>query len=104
MNYPPGNRNYSLFFIFVGDVLNVFREWITGSVFLFLAAEATAMFMGLCAAAFLPAFGIGVYVKQPSTIAAIANMVSGAVIWFLWTAFVHTAEVKTARALPGDLW
>jgi SSS family solute:Na+ symporter len=59
-----------------------------------IIARATAMFMGLCAAAFLPAFAVGVYAKVPSTRAAIASMISGAVTWFLWTAFVHTAEAK----------
>jgi SSS family solute:Na+ symporter len=59
-----------------------------------IIARATAMFMGLCAAAFLPAFAVGVYAKVPSTRAAIASMLSGAVIWFFWTAFVHTAEAK----------
>jgi solute:Na+ symporter, SSS family len=50
--------------------------------------------MGLCAAAFLPAFAVGVYAKVPSTKAALCSMVSGAAIWFLWTAFVHAAEAK----------
>ena len=59
-----------------------------------IIARATAMFMGLCAAAFLPAFAVGIYAKRPSTKAAIASMVSGAVVWFLWTGFVHTAEAK----------
>ncbi len=59
-----------------------------------IIARATAMFMGLCAAAFLPAFAVGVYSKTPSTRAAIWSMVSGAVFWFFWTAFVHAAEAK----------
>jgi SSS family solute:Na+ symporter len=59
-----------------------------------IIARATAMFMGLCAAAFLPAFAVGVYAKAPSTKAALYSMVAGAAIWFLWTAFVHTAEAK----------
>ncbi len=59
-----------------------------------IIARATAMFMGLCAAAFLPAFAVGVYAKVPSTKAALCSMVSGAAIWFLWTAFVHAAEAK----------
>jgi len=59
-----------------------------------IIARATAMFMGLCACAFLPAFAIGVYAKNPSTKAALYSMVSGAVVWFLWTAFVHAAEAK----------
>lgn len=59
-----------------------------------IIARATAMFMGLCAAAFLPAFAIGVYAKAPSTKAALCSMVSGAVVWFVWTAFFHAAEAK----------
>jgi SSS family solute:Na+ symporter len=59
-----------------------------------IIARATAMFMGLCACAFLPAFAIGVYAKYPSTKAALYSMVSGALIWFGWTAFVHAAEAK----------
>jgi SSS family solute:Na+ symporter len=59
-----------------------------------IIARATAMFMGLCACAFLPAFAIGVYAKAPSTKAALYSMVSGAVAWFLWTAFFHAAEAK----------
>ena len=59
-----------------------------------IIARATAMFMGLCAAAFLPAFAVGVYAKAPSTKAALCSMVSGAVVWFVWTAFFHAAEAK----------
>ena len=59
-----------------------------------IIARATAMFMGLCAAAFLPAFAVGVYARRPSTRAALASMLAGAISWFLWTAFVHAAESK----------
>jgi len=59
-----------------------------------IIARATAMFMGLCASAFLPAFAVGIYAKSPSTKATLASMISGAAIWFLWTAFVHVAEAK----------
>jgi len=59
-----------------------------------IIARATVMFMGLCACAFLPAFAVGVYAKAPSTKAALYSMVTGAVVWFLWTAFFHAAEAK----------
>ena len=59
-----------------------------------IIARATAMFMGLCACAFLPSFTVGVYAKVPSTKAALCSMVTGAMIWFLWTAFFHAAEAK----------
>jgi len=59
-----------------------------------IIARATVMFMGLCACSFLPAFAVGVYAKAPSTKAAMYSMVTGAVAWFLWTAFFHAAEAK----------
>ncbi|MDD1691410.1 MAG: sodium:solute symporter family protein [Methanoregula sp.] len=59
-----------------------------------IIARATVMFMGLCACAFLPAFAVGVYAKAPSTKAALYSMVTGAVVWFIWTAFFHAAEAK----------
>jgi SSS family solute:Na+ symporter len=59
-----------------------------------IIARATAMFMGLCAAAFLPAFATGIYARNPSTKAALWSMISGSIVWFLWTAFIHAAESK----------
>jgi SSS family solute:Na+ symporter len=52
-------------------------------------AAATALFMGLCAAAFLPAFVMALYSKRPSLLAAKSSLVVGAVVWLLWTVFVH---------------
>lgn len=71
-----------------------------------IIARATAMFMGLCASAFLPAFAVGVYSHKPSRDGAIASMIIGAVIWFLWTVFVHTAEAKVlgiSQLLTGSV-
>ncbi len=59
-----------------------------------IIARATVMFMGLCASAFLPLFAVGVYCKRPDPLAAKASLIVGAVVWFLWTAFVHVAESK----------
>ncbi len=69
-----------------------------------IIARATAMFMGLCASAFLPAFAIGVYSHSPSRTGALWSMFIGTLAWFLWTAFVHTAEAKIlgiSQALTG---
>jgi SSS family solute:Na+ symporter len=57
-----------------------------------IIARATAMFMGLCAAAFLPAFTHALFSKKPSTKAAVTSLVTGALVWFLWTGFVHIKE------------
>jgi SSS family solute:Na+ symporter len=59
-----------------------------------IIARATAMFMGLCASAFLPAFAVGVYADKPSRNGALWSMAVGTLAWFIWTAFVHTAEAK----------
>ena len=69
-----------------------------------IIARATAMFMGLCASASLPAFAVGVYSHQPSRTGAVWSMFIGALTWFFWTAFVHTSEAKTlgiSQALTG---
>lgn len=59
-----------------------------------IIARATAMFMGLCACAFLPALTYGLYSKKPLAMPAKYSLVVGAVSWFLWTVFVHAAEAK----------
>ena len=69
-----------------------------------IIARATAMFMGLCAAAFLPLFTHALFSKKVSLLAAKMSLVVGAVTWFAWTAFVHTKESQPlgiCRALFG---
>jgi SSS family solute:Na+ symporter len=57
-----------------------------------IIARATAMFMGLSAAAFLPLFTHSLFSERPSVLAAKFSLVAGASSWFLWTAFVHIKE------------
>jgi SSS family solute:Na+ symporter len=52
-------------------------------------ASATALFMGLCAAAFLPAFVHALYSKRPSLLAAKLSLLVGAGVWIFWAVFVH---------------
>lgn len=59
-----------------------------------IIARATAMFMGLCTAALLPAFTHGIISKTPSLLAAKWSMIAGAGGWLVWTVFAHTAESK----------
>jgi SSS family solute:Na+ symporter len=54
-----------------------------------IIAKATAMFMGLCAAAFLPMYTHGLFSKRVSRIGAIASLVVGALTWFFWSAFIQ---------------
>ncbi|MDD1677232.1 MAG: sodium:solute symporter family protein, partial [Methanomicrobiales archaeon] len=55
-----------------------------------IIALATAMFMGLCASAFLPTFAYSIYAKKPSHQAALWSMSTGSVIWLIWAAFINT--------------
>ena len=57
-----------------------------------IIARATAMFMGLCAAAFLPLFTHALFSKKVSLLAAKMSLLVGTITWFAWTAFVHTKE------------
>jgi SSS family solute:Na+ symporter len=59
-----------------------------------IIARATAMFMGLAASAFLPAFAHALYSQNPDTSAAKASLVVGAIVWFLWAAFINKAISK----------
>jgi SSS family solute:Na+ symporter len=68
-----------------------------------IIARATAMFMGLCASAFLPAYAHALYSSSPSSFAAKLSLVAGAVTWFLWTAFIHLKE-SAALGLSNALF
>jgi solute:Na+ symporter, SSS family len=59
-----------------------------------IIARATAMFMGLCAAAFLPMYTYALFSKKPYRLAAVLSLSVGAIVWFVWTAFFHAAEAK----------
>ena len=62
----------------------------------FIIARATAIFFGLCASAFLPAFVGGLFFKRITKSAAIASMVVGFLITAFWLLFIKDTE---ARAL-----
>ena len=54
-----------------------------------IIAKATAMFMGLCAAAFLPLYAHGLFSQRVSRIGAISSLLAGSIAWFLWSAFIQ---------------
>jgi SSS family solute:Na+ symporter len=55
-------------------------------------ARATAFFFGLCAAAFLPMYLLGLYWKGMTRAGAIASLVGGFCTSFFYLLFVHTKE------------
>jgi SSS family solute:Na+ symporter len=67
-------------------------------------AVATAFFFGLCAAAFLPAFLLGLYWKGMTRLGAVWSMAGGFGVSFFFLLFVHEKEaaaVGLCRLLTG---
>lgn len=58
-------------------------------------ARATAVFFGLCASAFLPAFLGGLFWRRMTKPAAILSMLVGFVVTALWLIFIKDAEAQT---------
>ncbi len=58
----------------------------------FIIARATAIFFGLCASAFLPAFLGALFWKRATKAGAIASMLVGALITAFWLLLVKTKE------------
>jgi solute:Na+ symporter, SSS family len=69
-----------------------------------IIAIATAMFFGLCASAFLPAYWGALFWKRMTKPAASASMVVGFLVTALWFLFVHKKEAEAiglCKALFG---
>jgi SSS family solute:Na+ symporter len=60
----------------------------------YIIARATAIFFGLCASAFLPAFVGGLFWKRMTKAGAIASMLVGFVVTSFWLLLVKSAEAK----------
>lgn len=57
-----------------------------------IVARGTAIFMGLCAATFLPMFVGGLYTTRITKSAAICGSLAGFIVSLLWILFVHEKE------------
>ncbi|THB63574.1 MAG: sodium:solute symporter family protein [Desulfovibrio sp.] len=69
-------------------------------------ARATAFFFGLCAAAFLPAYLLGLYWKRATRAGAVFSMVGGFSLSMFWLLFVHVKEseaIGLCNALFGKV-
>ena len=53
-----------------------------------IIAKATSIFMGMTAAALLPAYVHALYSKNPSKSAAISSIVAGTVVYLFWSLFI----------------
>lgn len=72
----------------------VVTVWLSFALPLGIVAIATAIFFGICAATFLPAYAAALYWKRATRPAAIASMVTGFGSSLLLMAFVHAKEAS----------
>ena len=69
-----------------------------------IIARGTAIFFGICAAAFLPIYFGAIYFKKMSTTGAYAGFITGTCVSLFWLFFIHIKESKplmVCRALFG---
>ena len=57
-----------------------------------IIARGTAIFFGLCAAAFLPMYTSALYWKRATKAGAIAGLITGTAVTVFWYLFIHKAE------------
>ena len=57
-----------------------------------IIAVATALFFGMCAAVFLPAYVAALFWKRATRPGVTAGMVAGLLVWAFWVLFVHERE------------
>ena len=70
----------------------------------YIVARATAIFFGLCASAFLPAFVGGLFFRRVTRPAAIASMSAGFALTAFWLTFIKETEARAlgiCHALTG---
>lgn len=72
-----------------------------------IIAAATAIFFGICAAAFLPSLVGALYWKKATRAGAIASIISGFAVSLFWLLLVHSNTVKklgSESILKGSTW
>lgn len=59
-----------------------------------IIARGTAIFFGICAAAFLPMYFGAIYWKKMTKVAAYASFITGTAVSIFWLFFIHIKESK----------
>lgn len=75
--------------IFAGFVLTIILAY---NLPVGIIAIATALFFGMCAAVFLPAYISALFWKRATLAGIISGMLTGFFAWGLWVLFVHEKE------------
>ncbi len=68
-----------------------------------IIARATAIFFGLCASTFLPAFMGGIFFRRTTRLAAIASMLVGFGTSLFWLVFVKTPECTVIGVVKSSI-
>lgn len=68
-----------------------------------IIARATAIFFGLCASAFLPAFVGGLFWRRMTKAGAIASMLVGFFVTLFWLLFVKVPEVNAFKVVSQSI-
>ena len=91
--------------IFIGLVVAVTLCYYAQKEQMFVSfiARATAIFFGLCAAAFLPAFFGALFWKRATRVGAFASMMVGVVVTVFWLALVKIPECTVIGLVKGSL-
>ena len=62
-----------------------------------IIATGTAMFFGLCAASFLPAYISALYIRRISAKAVLTGIITGFVVGVVWIFFIHEKEASSLQ-------
>ncbi|MDD5602929.1 MAG: sodium:solute symporter family protein [Eubacteriales bacterium] len=90
----------------IGILLSAVVAWLSGKLEVSMAviATGTALFFGLCAASFLPAYISALYIRTMPKAAALWGMVCGFVTSAFWIFFIHekeAASLQICRLITG---
>ena len=93
-----GKRGHSITVTRVGIIVGIILAVLISTYARggYIVARATAIFFGLCAAAFLPTFFGGLFWRRMTKAGAISSMLVGFIVMMLWLVFIKDKE---ARAL-----
>lgn len=83
--------------ILIAILLSYFLAWGLPSFFeggTAIIARGTAIFFGICAAAFLPMYFGAIYFRKMSRAGAYASFITGTAISIFWLFFIHIKESK----------
>ncbi len=79
----------------IAIIISIVLAYILPQIWNGAIAASTALFFGICAAAFLPMYVGTLYFKGMSKISAISGMIAGFITSLFWIVFVHVTESST---------